>query len=159
MATKIPPEGATENKERRHSREFTLSKEGIVISTYDTEPFPDSSCSTLESFPRISTVNYEPGFFHDTFICLQKAYNDLLCSDYAMSSDSIYINSGTMYRSSNGNYEGFVNYGDRMSAVDPNKIATEWLVFMFVSFQNHWKVPAGYVLCNSINATNHSFGI
>ena len=66
----------------------------------------------------------------------------------------MYIKSGTIYNNSNGSYEGFVDYGEGISAFDPDKIATEALVFMLVGLQGHWKIPIGYVLCNSINATN-----
>ena len=66
----------------------------------------------------------------------------------------MHIKSGTIYNKNNENYEGFVIHGDDISVFDPEKIATEALVFMIVSLQSHWKVPVGYVLSNSINATN-----
>ena len=66
----------------------------------------------------------------------------------------MYIRSGTIYNNSNGDYEGFVDYEEGISAFDPDKIATEAPVFMLVGLQGHWKVSIGYVLCNPIIATN-----
>ena len=66
----------------------------------------------------------------------------------------MYIKSGTIYKNSNGNHEGFVDYGEVISAFDPDNIAIEALVFLLVGLQGHWKIPIGYVLCNSIHATN-----
>ena len=85
-----------------------------------------------------SSVNCKPGFFKDTFKDLQeKAHSDTLYQDCAMIFNGIYIKTGTIYNNSNGNCEGFVDYGEGISAFDPDKIASEALVFMLVGLQGH----------------------
>ena len=104
-----------------------------------------------------SSVNCEPGFFQDVFNYLQeKAKEDISYRDCALIFDGMYIKSGIVYNKSNGNYEGFANFGGDISAFDPDAMATEALVYMLVGLRGHWKIPVGYVLCNSINATNLS---
>ena len=102
-----------------------------------------------------SSVNCEPGFFSDVFEYLEeKSQTDSTYKDCALMFDGVHIKSGLHYNSSMGKYEGFMNFGDNVVAFDEDKVATEALVFMLVGIQGHWKCPVGYVLCNSITASN-----
>ena len=98
-----------------------------------------------------------PGFFKDVFEYLkEKAINDSSYRDCGLLFDGMYIKSDVVYNKSKGCYEGFANFGEDISAFNPDVVATEALVFMLVGLKGHWKTPIGYVLCNSTNATNIS---
>ncbi|XP_046862795.1 THAP domain-containing protein 2-like [Xenia sp. Carnegie-2017] len=86
----------------------------------------------------------------------KKARNNPEYRDCALLFDGMYIKSGVVYNRSKGNYEGFVNFGADVVAFDPDKVATEALVFMLVGLRGHWKCPIGYVLCSGINSSNLS---
>ena len=102
-----------------------------------------------------SSIDCSPGFFKDVFSYIQqKGLEDNTYKDCALIFDSMHIKSGLVYNPSTGNYEGFSDYGNNISAFDPNIIATEALVFMLVGLRGHWKCPIGYVLCEKISTTN-----
>jgi hypothetical protein len=102
-----------------------------------------------------STVDCDPGFFLDVFQHLKvKAETDTKYRDCALIFDGMHIKSGVVYNKTNGNYEGFVNYGSDIVPGNQDKVATEAYVFMLVGLQGHWKCPIGYVLCSGISSVN-----
>ena len=54
-----------------------------------------------------------------------------------MTFDGMHIKSSTIYNKSNRNYDGFVDYGEGISAFAQDKITTEVLVVVLAGLQGH----------------------
>ena len=99
-----------------------------------------------------SSVNCEPGFFKDVFLMLQeKSKEDYRYCECSLVVDGMSIKKSIFNDRSTGKFLGFVNYGEDVVTTDPDKIATEALVFMLVGLRGHWKMPVGYVLIDHFN--------
>ena len=100
-----------------------------------------------------SSVNCDPGFFIDVFKDLEKKSKiDPFYKDAALMIDGMSIKSSTVYSSTAGRYEGFVDYGPHIIHKHDKKLATETLVFMLVGLRGHWKYPIGYFLCDKVTS-------
>ena len=65
--------------------------------------------------------------------------------------DALSIRKQTVWDSKNEKYAGFINHGP-LTTDDPDKLATEALVFLLVGTRYHWKCPVGYFLSGKMNA-------
>ena len=103
-----------------------------------------------------SSVNCDPGIFYDVFNFLQeKSKNDQNYKHCALLIDAMAIKSSILFDKSIGSYVGFVDFGKDIEATgDPDKPATEALVFLLVGLKVHWKTPIGYIFCDKIKAYN-----
>ena len=104
---------------------------------------------------RTSSVNCDPGLFHDVFAYLgDKKKKDVNFKYCALIIDAMAIKNSITYDKSSGHYIGFCDFGKDIIVCEPDTPATEALVFMLVGLRGHWKTPIGYVLSNKVKASD-----
>lgn len=141
---------------RRYSEE--IKKFALTLHFYSPRAYEFmQTVFTLPSIRSISnwtsSVNCDPGFFKDVFKHLgNQAANDSNVRDCALIVDGMSIKSSTVFDRSSGKYKGFIDYGPNLIIDDPEKVATEAIVFMLVGLRAYWKYPIGYILCEKMNS-------
>ncbi|XP_047142967.1 THAP domain-containing protein 1 A [Hydra vulgaris] len=67
----------------------------------------------------------------------KETFKDSSYKDCALIFDSMHIRAALRYDNVTGSYEGFSSFGNNILAYDPDKLATEALIFMVVGLKGH----------------------
>lgn len=100
-------------------------------------------------------IDGKPGLLKASFDFLLSKSLDDSYRDCALIVDGMKIRSHQDV-DNQGEYVGFIDYGQAYRGNDSEVLATEALVFMAVGLKGHWKLPVAYFLINGISATEQA---
>jgi len=150
-------------RKRKYSPE--LRAFALTLNFYSSKAYNyvrKSSCNRLPEPSNIqkwySVLNACPGFTAEAFEtlkCQVKINNLILCN---LAIHKIGIRQQVMYDEQR--YYGLIDLGidrtDVFNDVDYSLYTTNALIFMFIAIKGHWKIPVGYFLLKSLNATERA---
>ena len=134
-------------------RRYSQSVKQFAVTLHYYSPQAYDYCHKILSLPHpsalrhwISNIECEPGFLTNVFE--ECSRSDV--KDFSLVIDSMSLMKGTHY--SNGKYSGFCDYGG-LIAEDPDKLATEALVFLLVPLRySKMQYPVGFFLVDKVSS-------